>query len=43
VIILTYAEMEREELLRHVPTIVFVDEKNRIRRSEAVPGHKGPS
>ena len=43
VIILTYAEMEREELLRHVPTVVFVDEKNRIRRSEAVPGHKGRS
>jgi aspartate 1-decarboxylase len=43
VIILTYAEMEREELLRHVPTIVFVDEKNRIRRPEAVPGHRGRS
>ena len=43
VIILTYAEMEREELLRHVPTVVFVDEKNRIRRSEAVPAHKGRS
>jgi aspartate 1-decarboxylase len=38
VIILTYAGMEREELLRHVPTILFVDEKNRIRRSEAVGG-----
>jgi len=38
VIILTYAVMEREELLRHVPTVVFVDEKNRIRRPEAVPG-----
>ncbi|HYQ88358.1 MAG TPA: aspartate 1-decarboxylase [Candidatus Binatia bacterium] len=43
VIILTYAEMEREDLLRHVPTIVFVDEKNRIRRSEAVPGPKARS
>jgi aspartate 1-decarboxylase len=31
VIILTYAAMEREELLRHVPTIVLVDERNRIR------------
>ena len=41
VIILTYAEMEREELLRHVPTVVFVDEKNRIRRSEAVLAQKG--
>jgi aspartate 1-decarboxylase len=35
VIILTYAVMEREELLRHVPTVVFVDEKNRIRRPAA--------
>ena len=43
VIILTYAAMEREELLRHVPTIVFVDEKNRIRRPEAVQGTKGRS
>jgi len=43
VIILTYAVMEREELLRHVPTVVFVDEKNRIRRQEAVPTPKGRS
>jgi aspartate 1-decarboxylase len=43
VIILTYATMEREELLRHVPTVVFVDEKNRIRRQEAVPAPKGRS
>jgi len=43
VIILTYAVMEREELLRHVPTIVFVDEKNRIRRPEAVQAHKDRS
>jgi aspartate 1-decarboxylase len=43
VIILTYADMEREELLRHVPTVVFVDEKNRIRRSEAIPSPKGRS
>ena len=42
VIILTYAVMEREELLRHVPTIVFVDESNRIRRPEAVQANKGP-
>src|SRR5262245_20678252 len=40
VIILTYATMEREELLRHVPTVVFVDEKNRIRRPEAPPTPK---
>jgi aspartate 1-decarboxylase len=43
VIILTYAVMEREELLRHVPTVVFVDDKNRIRRQEAVPTPKGRS
>jgi aspartate 1-decarboxylase len=43
VIILTYATMEREELLRHVPTVVFVDEKNRIRRHEAAPAPKGRS
>ena len=43
VIILTYAVMEREELLRHVPTIVFVDEKNQIRRPEAIPAHKDRS
>ena len=43
VIILTYADMEREELLRHVPTVVFVDEKNRIRRDEAIPSPKGRS
>ena len=30
VIILTYAEMEREELLRHTPKVVMVDERNRI-------------
>ena len=43
VIILTYAVMEREELLRHVPTVVFVDEKNRMRRQEAVQAPKGRS
>jgi len=30
VIILSYAEMEREELLRHTPRVVLVDERNRI-------------
>jgi aspartate 1-decarboxylase len=30
VIILTYAELEREELLRHTPKVVLVDERNRI-------------
>ena len=41
VIIITYAEMEREELLRHVPTIVMVDEKNRIRQPEGTPAPRG--
>ena len=41
VVILTYAEMEREELLRHVPTIVTVDEKNRIRQPEGAPAGRG--
>ena len=35
VIILTYAQMEREELLRHTPIVVHVDENNRIQRSSA--------
>jgi aspartate 1-decarboxylase len=35
VIILTYAEMEREELLRHTPRVVMVDERNRIVEPEA--------
>ncbi|MBI4364192.1 MAG: aspartate 1-decarboxylase [Candidatus Latescibacteria bacterium] len=43
VIILTYAQMEREELLRHVPIVVTVDSKNRIRRSEDVPWPRGRS
>jgi len=30
IIILSYAEMEREELLRHTPKIVMVDDRNRI-------------
>lgn len=41
VIILTYAEMEREELMRHVPTVVMVDEKNRIRQSEGTQASRG--
>lgn len=40
VIILTYAVMEREELLRHAPTIVAVDERNRIRRPETIQASK---
>ena len=40
VIILTYAVMEPEELRRHTPRVVMVDEQNRIRGSEhaAAPG-----
>ena len=43
VIILTFAAMEREELLRHVPTVVHVDKQNRIRRPEVVPSPRGLS
>lgn len=32
VLILTYVSMNREELLRHVPTVVVVDDRNRILR-----------
>jgi aspartate 1-decarboxylase len=35
VIILTYAQMEREELLRHTPIVVHVDENNRIQTSNS--------
>jgi aspartate 1-decarboxylase len=35
VIILTYATMEREELLKHTPRIVMVDERNRIKKTAA--------
>jgi len=43
VIILTYAQMEREELLRHNPVVVHVDENNRIQTSSlgANRGAKG--
>ena len=34
VIILTYAKMEREELARHTPRVVMVDERNHIRSRE---------
>jgi aspartate 1-decarboxylase len=43
VIVLTYAEMEREELLRHVPIVVLVDERNRIREPEPAPSRGGRS
>jgi len=43
VIILTYAHMEREELLHHTPIVVHVDENNRIQTSSlgANRGAKG--
>ena len=41
VIILTYAWMEREELERHTPRIVMVDERNRILRAEKTGGRGG--
>jgi aspartate 1-decarboxylase len=41
VIILTYAQMEREELLRHTPIVVHVDENNRIQTSGA-GANRGP-
>ncbi len=34
VIILTYVSMEREELLKHTPIVVMVDERNRVRKPE---------
>ena len=32
VIIVSYAEMERDEALNHKPQVVFVDSKNRIKQ-----------
>ena len=40
VIILTYAWMEPEELERHTPKVVLVDERNRPLRTEAA-GKRG--
>ncbi|HKW51312.1 MAG TPA: aspartate 1-decarboxylase [Candidatus Eisenbacteria bacterium] len=40
VIILSYAEMEREELLRHTPKVILVDERNRIVTPSGA-GHSG--
>ena len=47
VIILTYAVMEREELERHTPTVVFVDTANRVTSLERAgttgdPEYGGP-
>lgn len=42
VIILTYAVMEPEELRRHTPRVVIVDEQNRIRGSEHVSAPGDP-
>jgi aspartate 1-decarboxylase len=41
VIILTYAVMEREELLKHTPKVVMVDERNRIRKPQAAESGGG--
>jgi aspartate 1-decarboxylase len=41
VIILTYASMEREELERHTPRVVMVDDRNHIRSAEPATGPKG--
>ncbi len=38
VIILTYAAMTREELVRHRPRVVMVDDRNRIVAPAAAPG-----
>jgi aspartate 1-decarboxylase len=42
VIVLTYCVLERDELLRHLPTVVQVDDKNRILRLTPahVPGER---
>jgi len=40
VIILTYASMEREELERHTPRVVMVDDRNRIRSPEPYVARK---
>ena len=40
VIILSYAEMEREELLRHTPKVILVDERNGIVTPSGA-GHSG--
>jgi aspartate 1-decarboxylase len=40
VIILTYASMEREELERHTPRVVMVDDRNHIRSAEPYAGRK---
>jgi aspartate 1-decarboxylase len=41
VIILTYATMKREELLKHTPKVVMVDERNRIRQPQATASGGG--
>ena len=32
IILMAYCEMEREEAIDHKPTVVFVDEENRVKR-----------
>jgi aspartate 1-decarboxylase len=41
IIILTYAWMEREELERHTPRVVMVDDRNRPLKTEAAGGRGG--
>ncbi|HEX7078689.1 MAG TPA: aspartate 1-decarboxylase [Candidatus Eisenbacteria bacterium] len=41
VLIIAYALMEREELERHTPRVVQVDERNRLIRSEIGAGRGG--
>ena len=40
-ILCTYAELDREEIAAHRPTVVFVDEHNRqLRTPDAPPAHE---
>jgi aspartate 1-decarboxylase len=41
VIIATFAELEADEVARHVPTVVLVDERNRV--ASVSPGAGAPS
>lgn len=43
VLIIAYALMEREELERHTPRVVQVDERNRLIRAEIGAGRGGRS
>ena len=39
IILMAYAEMEREEAIDHKPRVVFVDEENRIKRVTSYEKH----